>query len=224
MNKWLLLLTIGLIIMLAACGDDEAAEIDTENEETEENVEEDSQDTTDLDEENTEEDSSENGEVNSENAEPGDTIKTEGGTFELQGKMDEPQTFESGPVVLTIEKVVTVSGTLEGEMKDFMEMDEMEYIQVDIAVENTSDEDITFYAAQGTMSTNTGEQIEPDMWLSDHIEGEMMANTKSSGSVMYVLNESQAADVKTMRFVFDAPIDTDWENLGEKIDFEITIK
>lgn len=215
MKKFLfMLMVIGLAVFMAACGAEE------DSEQQEENTKENSSEV-----EASEEGSDE--EAESEEAESGeaseDVMETEGGVFTAHAKNEELQTFETGPVVLTIEKVVATSGELNEEGQEFFETDEIDYIQVDISVENTSDEDISFYAGQGTMSTNTGEQIEPDMWMSDHIEGEMIAGTNGSGTMMYILENSSAEDIESVRLVFDAPLNQDWDTIDEDLDVEIEL-
>ncbi|WP_277680032.1 LptM family lipoprotein [Gracilibacillus dipsosauri] len=226
-----LLLVVMLTIFLAACGDDGETEADTTNDETEtEETNEGDQETSD---ETSEEESEESEEENTESEEAsegtteteiGGTIENEGGTFTLHARSKEVHEFETGPVKLSVDKIAVASGELKGEMKEFMESDEIDYIQIDLTVENTSEEDITFFAGQATISTDTGEQLESDMFLSEHIEGEMMANTKRSGSLFYVLENSSAEDVESIRLVIDAPIDADWNEIGEKIDEEIELE
>ncbi|MBR7553592.1 hypothetical protein ACFFJI_11405 [Allobacillus sp. GCM10007491] len=220
MKKFLFVLfTLMLTAFLAACGgSDSSEEASAEDSDQEERTE--SADESD-DQQESEESSNEE---SSESESTEDVIETEGGVFTAHAKNEEKHTFETGPVVLTIEKVVATSGELNEEGQQFFETDEIDYIQVDISVENTSDEDISFYAGQGTVSTNTGEQIEPDMWLSDHIEGEMMAGTKGSGTMAYVLENSNAEDIESIRLVFDAPLNEDWDTIGEDLDFEIELK
>ncbi|RPF52176.1 DUF4352 domain-containing protein [Aquisalibacillus elongatus] len=218
--KKLLAILFATSLVLAACGGDETEEQDntsddqTQDEQSENNGE--SESSTEETDGSTEE--------TSEDAQVGDVVETEGGTFTLQAKTDSEQTFETGPIVLTVEQVVTASGELEGDMAEFMEADELDYVQVDLTVENTSDDDMTFYAGQGTMATSTGEQLDPDMWLSDHIEGDMMANTKASGSFYYVLENSNAEDVEHVRLKFSAPYNTEsFDDVGEELDFEIQL-
>ncbi|WP_188208095.1 DUF4352 domain-containing protein [Alkalibacillus aidingensis] len=219
----LLFMSLFLFIMIAACG---AEQDDTEDQGANGEDQEQQDDQENGDDAGPDDEGAEEGEELAEEAEeaqPGDTIENEAGTFTLHRKTEEAHTFETGPITLTIEQVATASGELQGDMAEFMETDQLEYVQVDIHVENTSDDDITFYSSQGTMATSTGEQLDPDMWLSDHIEGDMMANTQSSGTFFYVLENSSAEDVENVRLVFSAPHDEDWEDVGEKVDMEIDL-
>lgn len=217
MRKVLLAVLFLLIsAVLFACGSDAEAEDDAQksSEGTEVSAEED---------EGNGDDSEEQAE-DSESPKPGETEETEDGTRTLHRMWEEGETFETGPIVLTIDKVATAEASFEGETADMMETDHIEYVQVDVSVENTSDSDVTFYAGQGRMATNTGEQIEPDMWLSGYIDGEMMAGTKANDTFYYMLENSEAEDVDSVRLVFSAPYDSEsFDDLGEELDFEIEL-
>jgi len=63
------------------------------------------------------------------------------------------------------------SSVLSDQMPELFESESIYYIQIDLNIENTSDEDIIFYVSQATIVTSTGEQLENDMLISDHISG-----------------------------------------------------
>ncbi|WP_078592978.1 hypothetical protein [Evansella clarkii] len=253
MKKLCTTLSLSTLLVVAACGGEEA-DVDEDNRNaqnmnnnTEYNLDDDADDGNDNEEdgtnnnglEDTDPDLNDNetneeaaGDENDEDlgedladdtweTEVGDTIENEGGVFTLHNRQDDIDTIETGPIIMDIQQVAAVSGELTGEMADFLETDELDYIQVDIQVENTADEDITFYAGQARMSTSTGEQLESDMWLSDHIDGEMMAGTSQSGSFFFVLENSNAEEVESVRLVWSAPHDEDWEDAGDEVDIEV---
>jgi len=99
--------------------------------------------------------------------------------------------------------------------------EKLEYIQVDMTVENTSEEHINFYASQAVMATNTGEQLEPDMLMSDHIDGEYLGEVIKSGTSFCFLENSLAEEVDSIKLFFNAPSDNDFETLGEDIEVEL---
>ncbi|WP_117168839.1 hypothetical protein [Paraliobacillus sediminis] len=216
MKKLLGMMAILLVFLLAACGseDSETNTTSTDTNETEEQNKE--------AEEEPEEMSSEENE--STEAKVGDTITSEAGEMTLVSRTDDVGTFETGSIIMTVEKVNGVSGVLSPEMVEYLEQEELEYIQVDMIVENTSEENITFYASQATMTTNTGEQLEPDMFLSDHIDGEFIGQVNKSGSSFYILENSKAEDVESVRLIYSAPTNDDFETVGEEVDFEVELK
>ncbi|SDO18118.1 DUF4352 domain-containing protein [Alkalicoccus daliensis] len=245
MKKTTIILSLSTLAVLAACGNESVnnentAEADNAAEESGENTPDAENEADEPAAENTEETNMETEETennseaegNEEEAaeeiaedgwetEVGETIENEGGTFTLHARQDEIDTVETGPVVMEITQVNAASGELAPDLAEMMETEELDYIQMDVEVENTADEDITFYASQATISTSTGEQLEQDLWLSDHIDGELMAGTSHSGSFFFVLENSQAEEVESLRAVWSAPHDEDWEDLGEEVDIEI---
>ncbi len=210
------LFLMSISIVLVACGGDtnDTGEEDTTSEDTNEEQEQ-----SETNEEEPEEEVEDTGE-----AQVGDTITNEAGEMTLVSRTDDVGTFESGPIKLTIDKANGVSGKLSDEMAEMMETEELEYIQVDMTVENTTEENITFYASQAVMTTNTGEQLEPDMWLSDHIDGEYIGQVTKTGTSHYILENSKAEDVESIRLIFSAPSNEDWEDVGEEIDIEIDLE
>lgn len=229
MKKGFLMFFMALLLIVAtACGSDNTAgDKNTSNESIEgvedketntEKSQEKDEDTNTSEEEVTEE------EVSGEwETEVGETIENEGGSHTLIKRFDKVETQTTGTMILNISQINTISSKLKGEMAEFMETDELEYIQIDMEVENTSEDTISFYADQATITTNTGEQLESDMWLSDHIDGEYLGAVKKSGSQFFVLKNSKAQDIEWVRIVIDAPIDENWDAVGEKLDFKVEL-
>ncbi|KGX85043.1 hypothetical protein [Pontibacillus litoralis] len=218
--KKLLFLFLAMVfaVVLTACGnDDSSSENKDDAKAADESSNEDATKEKDSEKMTTEENESKEASV-------GDVVTNEGGEMTLVSRTDDVGTFESGPIKLTINKANGVSGKLKGDLAAMMETEEIEYIQVDMKVENNSEENIEFYASQAVMTTNTGEQLEPDMLMSDHIDGEYIGAVNKEGSSYYILKNSKAEDVESIRLIFSAPQDTDWENVGEEIDIEIDLK
>ncbi|MCR6096727.1 hypothetical protein HXA31_05015 [Salipaludibacillus agaradhaerens] len=222
MRKLLTVLSLSSLLVLAACGESEN-QTDAANNANNENE-------TNLNEGNNNSETN-NNENNTNNEESGDfetqvgeTIENEAGVFTLHARQHNIDTIETGPIVLDLPQVNAASGEITDQMvAELVGSEEMNYVQVDVEVENTSDEDVTFFVSQATISTNTGEQLERDMLLSDHIDGEMMAGTKHSGSFLFILENSSAEDIETIRIKMSAPINDDWDELGEDIDLEIEL-
>ena len=163
------------------------------------------------------------GDIDKEEAEVGDTVTTEAGEMTLKAQNDDIEAIETGPFIVDIEQVNAVSGELNPQSAEMFGSEQLEYIQIDMQVENTSEEDLIFYAGQAQIVTNTGEQLESDMWLSDHIDGEFMGGVIQEGTLIYPLEQSQANEIETVRIVISAPQDEDWQEVGEEIDFEVEL-
>ncbi len=81
-----------------------------------------------------------------------------------------------------------------------------------VAVHYTIDagKDINMYPAQGTMNTNSGEQVEADMSASDDFDGELNSGASVDGWVIYFLKKlDSVGDLTSIRLKWDADYDTD---------------
>ena len=98
----------------------------------------------------------------------------------------------------------------------------MDYVQVDISVENTGNEEVNFYVSQPMLITDTGEELRSNRWLNDHLAGEPLEGGTQSGSLFFVLEETSAEDIESATLVWDAPFDEDWEDVGDDVEVEVT--
>jgi hypothetical protein len=224
----MIVLSLGLAVSLMACGTEADEATEDGNTPDTENVEESASEEVgeyEADEATEEEPQAEETEADSKwETQVGETVENEGGKFTLIARNDEVETQETGPMILNIPQVNATSATLKGDVADFLETDAIEYIQIDMEVENTSEDTITFYPAQATITTSTGEQLESDMWLSDHIDGDFFGQVKQEGSQYFILEKSKAEDIEWVRVIINAPLDEDWNNVGEKLDFRVELK
>jgi len=163
------------------------------------------------------------GDIAEGEAEVGDTVTTEAGDMTLKAQNEDIETIETGPFKVDIEQVNAVSGDLNPQSAEMFDTEQLEYIQIDLQIENTSEEDLIFYAGQAQIATNTGEQLESDMWISDHIEGEFMGGVIQEGTLIYPLERSQAEEIETVRIVISAPQDENWQEVGEEVDVEVEL-
>jgi uncharacterized lipoprotein len=214
-----LIIGLGVLLVLTACGTDSAKVDGTSEPKQEEEVKSEAPVETGK-EENKEAETKNEAEKDGK-LEVGETREDSNGSFTLVARNGNESTFETGPMILTISQVNAISAQVKGDLADFMETDALEYIQIDMQVENTSEDTITFYASQATITTNTGEQLESDMWLSDHIDGDFIGAVKKNGSQFFVLQNSKAEDIEWVRVIISAPNDENWDNVGEKLDFKI---
>lgn len=134
---------------------------------------------------------------------------------------------QSGPLKYNIEEVVLKKLTPKTEeAADLFSVsvgEEVNLITIFMNGENTSTEDMSFYLGQATIITNTKEQLEPDMILSEHIEGDYLGQVKQEGYNVYVLKNSKVEDLKNIEIRIDAPINSKMDNQGENINqkFEV---
>ncbi|AIC95710.1 hypothetical protein [Shouchella lehensis] len=225
MNKKLsFLLAVGLVT-LTACGsndmstnnqdeaDNEAtasAETDTTEDETEE----------DQDEEQEETDIEDTDSDNDWEMQVGDT--NEDGVLRLLGRNDTSETIETGSMSLDLPQV-TVSEVVDwpAELADFYDFEPTGIISIDMEVSNSSEDTVNFYMDQATITTNTGEQLDPDIMSSDHIGGEFIGAVNKKGTIVYMLENSDPNEVEWVRILISAPHDDDFESAGDKVDVQI---
>lgn len=78
-------------------------------------------------------------------------------------------------------------------------------IGVKFKVENTSERVFSTYPDQAVLVTSTGEQIDmPDMFLSDHIGGEIHEGVIKEGDVIWYLERGHALDVEWIKLEWNA--------------------
>ncbi|MEN0643653.1 hypothetical protein MKY91_10895 [Alkalicoccobacillus gibsonii] len=217
MKKIILSLGLVSVLSLAACGDSneqeasEPAEIESNNTENTNTETDDAEEEIDTAEENSDNDwETQVGETN------------EDGTLKLLVRSEDPVGIETGPMTLSFPQI-TVSEVIEWpeELADYYDIEPTGIIQIDMEVSNTEDEDINFYMDQATITTNTGEQLDPDLLASDHIGGEFLGAVNKSGSIRYMLTNSAPNEVEWVRILIDAPSDNNYESIGDSIDVQI---
>lgn len=125
--------------------------------------------------------------------------------------------FESGPIKLKITDLQISKVNPKPNYKSiFNDKDEVTSVVVAVEVENTSNETISFYPDQGTLVTNTKEQKEADLFLSDDVGGDFIGQVIKKGNIVFVL-DSKADEINNLKFVLSHPSNENLENVGEDI-------
>lgn len=88
----------------------------------------------------------------------------------------------------------------------------------------TSDDTVNFFLGQATLTSNTKEQVESDMFLSEYIDGEFIGNVIHSGNLVYILKNSSAEDITQVSLHIDAPSNSNYETIGEEVSIDLTIE
>ncbi|KMY32017.1 hypothetical protein ACZ11_07540 [Lysinibacillus xylanilyticus] len=128
---------------------------------------------------------------------------------------------QTGPMKYNIDAVqlkrITVKTEEAANLFDVAVGEEVNAITISMNGENTSKEDMTFYLGQAVIITNTKEQLEPDMILSEHIEGDYLGQVEHEGYNVYVLKKSKVEDLKTIEIRVSAPENSNFDKQGEDI-------
>lgn len=235
--KKLNLVLLSTVLLLAACGGESNETIPAEQEApttvaTEEVVED-----VETDESSEAVDSAEADEEGAEDAGPtGDWEEADFGKIKAVGfgyndelgidGTDAPlKPLEMGPMLLEIGMLAVVDIQPDEDSKElfFDDKSETRAVIIDMKVENTSEADVTFDPNMAVIVTNTGEQLEPDMFLTDSFGGDFLGKVKKEGQIWWILNDIEQ-EVTSVKLIISPPYNTDdWEDLGEekRLEFEV---
>lgn len=137
-------------------------------------------------------------------------------------------TGTAGPINYSIDAIqiskLTATTDDAAFMFDIEKDKEVALVVLDVTVENTSEEDVSFYMDQATLISSTKEQVDANMWLSDHIDGDYLGQVVKSGTLMYILPNSNADDISSISLRISAPIDTEWNTLSEDISIDLSFE
>lgn len=102
---------------------------------------------------------------------------------------------------------------------------ELTSIVFDVEAENTTGEDVTFFIGQTKLITDTKEQVEPNMLLSDYIESDFLGNVINKGTLVYILKDSKAEDINELELRLDSPISSSsFDKLGDDAKINLKLK
>lgn len=120
-----------------------------------------------------------------------------------------------GPIQFAIDKVQTSRLTVAEAYSDsFDGQEEVTVVAMNMIVENTVDETMSFHPNQATLVTNTGEQVSSDLWFSDDVGGEFMGKVKKEGNVLFFV-KAKPEELTDLKVVIDGPFDENFDKVAE---------
>ncbi len=135
---------------------------------------------------------------------------------------------ESGPIKYTATDIqvskLTATTDSTASLLDLEKDKEYAVVVAHFDVENTSDETISFYPDQSVMTTNTKEQINASLFLSDSVGGDFIGKVKKSGNVIFILKNSSADDLANVTIHIDAPHNDSFDSVGDPVEINIPVK
>lgn len=206
----LLILTFTLGIVLAACGDNGSND-------TTESAAQDEQE--EVAEESTE-DSGETDEDVDDNVEESDI-----GTMTIAYKNKElNETAESGPISLEVKGVQVADLEVAEDYVDIFDgEDELTVITVLMRAENSSEDTVSMYPDQATLTTDTGEQVEADLFFSDDVGGDFFGEVSKEGEIIFFV-DSPAEDIGEINLIINGAHDENFETIGDDVKMTISTK
>mgnify|MGYP001947971924 FL=1 len=212
---------MALALTLTACGGDQKPKETKEKVKQEEVAKEESKEETKEETEEVKEDIQEANEDDIYSY-VGKTFKNNGNAIEVikAGRVD--QTYKVGPLNLTVYGVLTGRLTeFDEELKAYYETDEpIDVAMIFYSVENTEDKNIHFYVGQSSITTDTKEQIEPDLWAGQEGGGEMLGQVEKEGVNLYYPNNAE--DIKEITWHVADASDENFANVAEGIKIKFT--
>lgn len=223
MKKQLLMLGVTALV-LGACGSDgeatgESAQ-DTSVAEQAVTSQESQTDTTADENTSSEESVEDSGDLPTQ--QPGDVIEAEGGTRTVVStNYGINETKENGPFEVTVinAQVSQMEATDEA-LADLLGGEDLAMVSIELEVTNNSEDTNAIHPNQGTIVTNTGNQVDASIWVSDDVGGDFLGEVTKSGTVFFFY-EGNPEEVENVRYIISSGHDENYESFGEDIEFSI---
>ena len=106
------------------------------------------------------------------------------------------------------------------ELKDYWQNDEVDVIMLATRISNNSDKTISLYSTQDKIVTDTREQLDPDLLLSQGA-GEILGNVDDESANIYY-PESNLEDINEFTFYLSSGYNEEFGTVGEDQQIKIT--
>ncbi len=90
-------------------------------------------------------------------------------------------------------------------------------------VENTSDEDLSWYPYMSTIITSGKEQVSADWFLSDSVGGDFYGRVVKDGQIFFVCKNTDAEQLTHIQWRIEAPHNKDFDRVGDDIIIELDL-
>lgn len=205
-------------LLLAACGDEveSTGEEATEEPEVAEVV-----DDVEADETTETDDAEEVEDTDSPEQQAGDVIEADGGTRTIVATnygIDEVQ--ENGSFTVTVTNAQLSQFQPSEDMVDVFGGEDLGMVTIQMNVANSSEDTNSIYPDQGIIVTDTGQQVNAEVFLSDQVGGDFYGNVTKSGDVFFFF-DGQAEEISSVRYIIDSGHDENFETFGEDLEFLI---
>lgn len=224
MNKKALILALS-IVMLTGCGnkkdETKAAESNKTSVESTEKVKDDNKSNSEKEEKNKEVEKVEDDSfANPKNI--GKTVGNDQLDYEIKKAGVKDNEFTTGPFKVKITGVSAgIMTPKTEEMKSYLQDKEnTQAIILYATVENTEDKKANLYLNQSQITTDTQEQLEPDLLLSEG-NGEFLSAVKQDMTMVYY-PQTDVEKTKEIVIHVNAPSDENFETIGEELEITIT--
>lgn len=147
----------------------------------------------------------------------------EGSKRRIVHLFDFKQTYSTGPFKIFVDQVQVAEIKPSEELKPVLgNRDKVTCINLTFKVENTSDETLLIMPNQAKLTTNTDEQVDADLLLSDDLGGEYNGKVSKEGKVTFYC-DTDASELSTLKVTIKAPFNKKHERVGDKLDIDIKL-
>lgn len=152
----------------------------------------------------------------------GEQISTEHGTFTLLKRTSDMQESGTEPINVFVDRVAAFKGDVAGSFVEILDKEVINFIQVNMIAENTTEEILSFPLLKTKLMTDSGEEVNGvDMLMSDFVQDEIRSKVRMNGSFVFILEDTDAEDVESIRLIWDAPENEAGEKQGKPVEIEI---
>lgn len=135
---------------------------------------------------------------------------------------------ETGPLKYSVNllSLGKITATTD-ESASFLQLEknkEITTVAINVTGENTSTDTVDFFLGQAKLTSNTKEQVDPDMLLSEYVDGTYIGQVKQSGTLIYLLKNTNIDDLTQVSLHITEPYDENANTIGDKVDIDIPIK
>lgn len=164
----------------------------------------------------------ENEAISSGKIDIGEQISTEHGTFTLLKRMNDMRESGTEPINVYVDRAAAFKGDVAGSFVEILGKEQLNFIQVSIIAENTSEEIFSFPLLKAKLITDSGEIVNgADMLMSDFVQDEIRSKVRMNGSFVFILEDTDAEDVESIRLAWNAPENELGEKQGETVEIEL---
>lgn len=144
----------------------------------------------------------------------------------------EPQTIVSGGVSITISRLAVADYAEFYDKQDAAGRRSLDTFsdtggaitigQIEIAVENGTDQPINIYPDQGVAIVGN-EQVDVSLFLSDDVGGEYFPGVLKEGRVYFFLEPVPTGEIESVTYVVDGAFGEDLGSLGDNFQFTVAV-
>lgn len=100
--------------------------------------------------------------------------------------------------------------------------DKIDNLVIEYTIENTTEAARDFFIDQSVVVTSTGQQLDPDMFLSENITASMLGAVEFTGSVPYIMDEGSGDDIEWIDINIPAMLDGEsYDRVSEEQQYRI---